>query len=800
MDRATKASAIKMIKNDSTIFSKRYLNIIEKMESSAEETVEYFKNLVQQIPSTLSGPLIPKTPKLVRKKILSKVNTIPEDTVVESSNAEDTEDEAAPIRSRRAASQKATATIKKQQSTTLNAKLRRPSADNQESNPSKTVRTKRLMSSRSSTEDDESRRRPSKISKIEEKETHAKRGRPVKVKTEPVSLPASPEKTINEPETPVKQLSQPVRQSQRSSVQKINSVNNNIKQSVVIDETMDVDDDDITITEKSTYEDALPVGKNVPMNSTMLNPNSTMTIDRKMLNVTVVLEKIDKVQSISQKNSLQSNIGSQRNSVQEQEKTYTVTTPTEVVSAAISSKERLQNKLHALKQQYQQQQELITDDESSPDNRKKVKPVKNQNEKIPTKKTRVLRSSLISEDDDDEDNVAPSPLKKPSKLKDKKLKSTTTATTTTTTTDATQYKSTTLFSPYAKNSVKKKVEAFEQAVNSPANKAVAVDVPTRVTRTKTRAMKAAEGAELPTPTPMTNAQKLARKSLAKAKKISLIRQKREQDERSTDSLDKKKFIDEDDARWRKEEAMKQQSEEKRKKREEKEMKNKLAREAKERLEQEKRLKAEKEREEKARAAQQAQERMREEAEKKRQIQLQRAQEKEERKKQEEQLKHQRLQEQEEIERQLAEQKRREQEAEKRRLQEARNQQLQAAEQARLKQQYLAKAKAQALEQQKQQQQKQQNPNNYILDSEPEDESDDESTPKHPIPHWASSGVRKHHLDMQQNVPMKIVLGFFGSKMCTPDLSELFVGIKKDKLTRTSSANWKTPPRFSMMEE
>lgn len=135
MDRATKASAIKLIKNDSTTFSKRYLNIIEKMESSAEETVDYFKNLVQQIPSTLSGPLIPKTPKAIRKKIISKVNTIPEDTVVELSTAEDTEDEAAPVRSRRAASQKASATIKKQQSTTLNAKLRRPSADSQESNP-----------------------------------------------------------------------------------------------------------------------------------------------------------------------------------------------------------------------------------------------------------------------------------------------------------------------------------------------------------------------------------------------------------------------------------------------------------------------------------------------------------------------------------------------------------------------------------------------------------------------------------------------------------------------------------------
>lgn len=203
---------------------------------------------------------------------------------------------------------------------------------------------------------------------------------------------------------------------------------------------------------------------------------------------------------------------------------------------------------------------------------------------------------------------------------------------------------------------------------------------------------------------------------------------------------------------------------------------------------------EKEREEKARAAQLAQERAREEAEKKRQIQLQRAQEKEERRKYEEQMKQQRLQEQEEIERKLAEQKRREQEAERRRQQEARNQQLAAAEKERLKQlQLIAKAKHE--------QQLKNNPNTYIIDSDPDDdESDDESRPKHPIPQWAHSSIRKSHLEMQQNIPIEIVLRFFGAKSHTPDLQELFVGIKKDKLIRTSSANWKSAPRFSMMDD
>lgn len=61
-------------------------------------------------------------------------------------------------------------------------------------------------------------------------------------------------------------------------------------------------------------------------------------------------------------------------------------------------------------------------------------------------------------------------------------------------------------------------------------------------------------------------------------------------------------------------------------------------------------------------------------------------------------------------------------------------------------------------------------------------------------------IRRVQLEMQKYIPMDNVLKFFGAKKCTPDLSELFVGIKKERLKRTSSAIWKTPPRFSMMED
>lgn len=59
-------------------------------------------------------------------------------------------------------------------------------------------------------------------------------------------------------------------------------------------------------------------------------------------------------------------------------------------------------------------------------------------------------------------------------------------------------------------------------------------------------------------------------------------------------------------------------------------------------------------------------------------------------------------------------------------------------------------------------------------------------------------VRQAQLAMQQYVPMNVVLRFFDAKQCTPDLRELFHGIDPKKLKRSSSANWKTPPRYSMM--
>lgn len=61
-------------------------------------------------------------------------------------------------------------------------------------------------------------------------------------------------------------------------------------------------------------------------------------------------------------------------------------------------------------------------------------------------------------------------------------------------------------------------------------------------------------------------------------------------------------------------------------------------------------------------------------------------------------------------------------------------------------------------------------------------------------------VRNVQLEMQRHIPQEMVNKFFDTRKCTPDLTELFQGIDRSRLKRTSSAIWKTPPRFSMMED
>ncbi|CAD1473176.1 unnamed protein product, partial [Heterotrigona itama] len=841
-----------------TIISKEILNIhnysldVQKsVKNSLEDTLDYLRSLISQIPESASGPLITKTPKVPRKRDIQRIETIPENdvmiidnTVSNSTIIQDKTEIVEEIvigRIKRQASKKAADNIKKQQSLSLSTKLRRPTTpvDNNR-NSKRESRFKRKKSPRNSS-DEESMQAPTKHSKIEENilsETISKKIADTNSDNHPsIKDHLSVNDVITEEKIEPLRSSMTTR-SHSNSRKRTLSENGNIKNknSNIIDDTV-IAPTGNDIEEPSIYEDA--IGKPTPIMNSTMNLNSTFS--QKMMNATVVLEPLSAIklnETVTINKKLVDSI--KKSNEQKITESKAEFKPPKLPNLKSRSSIILQDKMQQLKKAMANQEfdELFTDDQSSPEATKPKGNIKKQ--EIKKRKMKRQIGSLPSSEDEIL-NTPPKPT----------LKQMNTVTGFQEVKNI--YKSNALFSPYAKESVKKRVEAFEQAGNTP-KLTVDVDAP-RITRTKTRAKARAEKEALENANIAEKAvtQKLARKSLAKAKKISLAKQTKDindkdkenklhseqkisklifekinckQQQKTTplskaksqlpmsvnriphtpanqinvnpnkalsvtrsniitsveslipttklmnkrNSLDKmdekRKKLNDEDARKKREEALRLQTEEKRRKRQEKELRNKLAREAKEKQDMEKRQRAEKEREEKARLAQQMQEKQREEMEKKRLAQLQRAQEKEERRKQEEQQRLQRLQEQEEAERILAEQRRREQEAEKRKEAEQRAQHQAAAE--------AIKAKHQMLMSQIKYGNKHQGPTTYVLDSEPDDDdSDDESKPKHIIPYWAQSHVRKVQLAMQRYIPEKAIYKFFDTKKCTPDLTQMF---------------------------
>ncbi|XP_076749009.1 inner centromere protein isoform X1 [Xylocopa sonorina] len=861
-----------MIAKDILDIHNRCMEVKKSINDDLEETVNYLHALLAQIPQSTSGPLITKTPKVLRKKgTMQRIETIPENDIINIDNTVlnstmldnkmETQEIKAEVaeetigRTRRKASKRAADSIKYQQSLSLSTKLRRPSNIDEVNDTKKKheSRSKRKKSARSSS-DEETTHGPKKHSKIEKnnlRETISKEVTNLNSQDSPTALENVMQEEMNKP------LSSSINTRSSNRKRTFSECVNPKKSDILVNDTVIAPTGSNDIEESSMYEDA--IGKPTPIMNSTMNFNSTYNVQT-MGNVTVVLERISTMQLNETVTIERTLLNNNKQEMVEQNNEFKLP---KVAKLASRSSITLQDRIQGLKEMMKNKEfdDLITEDESSPEVKKRRGNIK----KRPKKPNTSMTSS--------EDEVRSTPAKP-------NLKGVNTVTGFQEIRNA--YKTNALFSPYAKESVKKRVEAFEQAgMNSP-KPVVDIDASTRMTRTKTRAKQAAvaqaEASDSVNLPEKTVTQKLARKSLAKAMKISLAKQNKIVDEHKENKLlsaqkmskatsnektnnkqpkttplgktktqlpmsvsriphtpvnqintnsnralsatraniittmesfiqppksvskrnsldkidDKKRKLNDEDAKKKREEALRLQTEEKRRKRQEKELKNKLAREAKERQELEKRQKAEKEREEKARLAHQMQERQREEMEKKRLAQLQRAQEKEEKRRLEEQQRLQRLQEQEEAERILAEQRRREQETEKRKETELRAQQQAAAEAMRAKNQMLmSQAKYGS---------KHQGPTTYILDSEPDDDdSDDEYSPKHAIPYWAQALVRKNQLAVQRYIPVKAVYKFFDTRKCTPDLTKLFQGIDRSRLKRTSSAIWKTPPRYSMME-
>ncbi|XP_033608750.1 inner centromere protein B isoform X2 [Cryptotermes secundus] len=292
---------------------------------------------------------------------------------------------------------------------------------------------------------------------------------------------------------------------------------------------------------------------------------------------------------------------------------------------------------------------------------------------------------------------------------------------------------------------------------------------------------------------------------------------------------------EEEARKKREQKVKEKVEEKRRKREEKMQKVLKAREALEKQKQDAELRIQREKEEKLKQVMQdREERIKEQVQQKKQHAQKKAAEIEERRKQEEAARLAKLKEQEEEQRRLqAERKKEQEDAERQHLQRLAEEKEAAAFR---EQQALAVAQMQAkLLKEKQAKEKTEakgkgvpskaavmdktfdmlpssanvsqakkavipDVDDYGIDSSGASSEDDER-PKRPIPFWAtnfflvSEAERMKVLKIQAWKRQKIYDAYFGSAEKTPNLTMMF-GVKCVK--RTSSAVWRTPPRYSTL--
>ena len=127
------------------------LDVKKFFNDQFEDTVDYLHSLITEIPQSVSGPSIKKTPKVLKKKDYHRIETNPENDIINIDNTvsdstaihDKTENkdiktgdvvETIIDQTEREASRKAAINIKKQQSMSFVAKLRRPLTLDNDSN------------------------------------------------------------------------------------------------------------------------------------------------------------------------------------------------------------------------------------------------------------------------------------------------------------------------------------------------------------------------------------------------------------------------------------------------------------------------------------------------------------------------------------------------------------------------------------------------------------------------------------------------------------------------------------------
>lgn len=126
MNARSKDEIQDIILKDLLYIHNRRVELSKRLSETLEDNISYVRDLSAQLSQPSSGPLLPKTPKVLRKKAVQRIETILEDEVFQQENIspansfqcvneeEQKENEVASGRTRRGASKKAADNIKKQ--------------------------------------------------------------------------------------------------------------------------------------------------------------------------------------------------------------------------------------------------------------------------------------------------------------------------------------------------------------------------------------------------------------------------------------------------------------------------------------------------------------------------------------------------------------------------------------------------------------------------------------------------------------------------------------------------------------
>lgn len=125
MNAHSKDEIREIILKDLQFIHNRRVELSKRLGETLEDNVSYVRELSMQLSQPSSGPLVPKTPKMLRKRAVQRIETIPEDEVFQQGNVSPTssvhsikeeqkENEVTRGRTKRGASKRAADNIKKQ--------------------------------------------------------------------------------------------------------------------------------------------------------------------------------------------------------------------------------------------------------------------------------------------------------------------------------------------------------------------------------------------------------------------------------------------------------------------------------------------------------------------------------------------------------------------------------------------------------------------------------------------------------------------------------------------------------------